>query len=87
MTDGLYGGAGFVEGWVGWEGRDASFVIDLDEIKEIHTIETDFLHQLGAWVLLPVQCRMRFHLTVRNMLWLLSGIFLRTGVRRYSLWE
>lgn len=53
LTDGLFGGAGFVEGWVGWEGRDASFVIDLGEVKEISSVETDFLHQLGAWVLLP----------------------------------
>lgn len=53
LTDGLFGGAGFVEGWIGWEGRDASFVIDLGEVKEINSVETDFLHQLGAWVLLP----------------------------------
>ncbi|MDE5676338.1 DUF4838 domain-containing protein [Phocaeicola sp.] len=55
LTDGLFGGSGFVEGWVGWEGRDASFVIDLGEVKEINSIEADFLHQLGAWVLLPTK--------------------------------
>ncbi|MDE6146894.1 MAG: DUF4838 domain-containing protein [Bacteroidales bacterium] len=57
LTDGLFGGAGFVEGWVGWEGRDAAFVIDLGQVREIRSIETDFLHQLGAWVLLPKQVR------------------------------
>lgn len=57
LTDGLFGGAGFVEGWVGWEGRDASFVVDLGDVSEIHSIEADFLHQLGAWVLLPEQVR------------------------------
>lgn len=53
LTDGLYGGATFVEGWVGWEGTDGSFVIDLGNVKEFTTIESDFLHQLGAWILLP----------------------------------
>ncbi len=55
LTDGLFGGAGFVEGWIGWEGKDASFVIDLGQVKEISSIESDFLHQIGAWVLLPTQ--------------------------------
>lgn len=53
LTDGLYGGATFVEGWVGWEGIDAAFVVDLGEEKEFTTIECDFLHQLGAWILQP----------------------------------
>lgn len=53
LTDGLYGGTTFVESWVGWEGRDADFVIDLGENKQISRISTDFLHQLGAWILLP----------------------------------
>ena len=53
LTDGLYGGTTYVESWVGWEGRDAEFILDLGEEKEFSRIETDFLHQLGAWVLLP----------------------------------
>lgn len=53
LTDGLFGGTTYVEGWVGWEGRDAEFVMDLGEEKSISSIETDFLHQLGAWILLP----------------------------------
>lgn len=53
LTDGLLGGATFVESWVGWEGVDASLTIDLGEAKNFTTVETDFLHQLGAWVLLP----------------------------------
>lgn len=53
LTDGLHGGAGYVEGWVGWEGKDADFVLDMGEEKAIKHIESDFLHQLGAWVLLP----------------------------------
>ena len=53
LTDGLYGGTTYVESWVGWEGRDAEFILDMGEEKSFSRIETDFLHQLGAWVLLP----------------------------------
>ena len=53
LTDGLYGGSTYVESWVGWEGADAAFVLDMEEGKEFTKIESDFLHQLGAWVLLP----------------------------------
>ena len=53
LTDGLYGGSTYVESWVGWEGTDAAFILDMNEEKEFSKIECDFLHQLGAWVLLP----------------------------------
>ena len=53
LTDGLFGGFTFVESWVGWEGRDAALILDLGEKKQVNSIEADFLHQLGAWILLP----------------------------------
>ena len=53
LTDGLYGGTTYVESWVGWCGRDAEFIIDLGEEKSFSQISVDFLHQLGAWILLP----------------------------------
>lgn len=53
LTDGLYGGTTYVESWVGWEGENADFIIDLGEEKTFNHISTDFLHQLGAWILLP----------------------------------
>lgn len=53
LTDGLFGGTTYVESWVGWEGTDGSFVVDLGREMEFTTIESDFLHQLGAWILLP----------------------------------
>ncbi len=55
LTDGLFGGSTFVESWVGWEGIDGSFIVDLGENKDFHSVETDFLHQLGQWILLPVK--------------------------------
>ncbi|MDR1402830.1 MAG: DUF4838 domain-containing protein [Tannerellaceae bacterium] len=53
LTDGLYGGATFNESWVGWAGKDAEFIIDLKETKEVQRVEADFLHKLGSWILLP----------------------------------
>ncbi len=53
LCDELYGGTTYVESWVGWEGKDAAFILDMGEDKEFTRIETDFLHQLGAWILLP----------------------------------
>lgn len=53
LTDGLFGGASYVDSWTGWEGRDGAFTLELDGEKEITTIEADFLHQLGSWILLP----------------------------------
>lgn len=57
LTDGLYGGMTFTEGWVGWEGIDAAFILDLDSINEFTTIQTDFLHQLGQWILQPLNVK------------------------------
>ena len=54
LTDGLYGGQTYQDSWVGWEGIDASFVVDLGETKKITSVETDFLHQIGAWILAPL---------------------------------
>lgn len=55
LTDGLYGGTTYVESWVGWVGCDGAFIVDLGKIQNIHHAETDFLHQLGAWILLPTR--------------------------------
>lgn len=53
LTDELYGGTTFAESWIGWEGKDGAFVLDLGSVRDIRSVETDFLHQLGAWILLP----------------------------------
>ena len=37
LVDGLFGGATFVDSWIGWEGTDGAFVIDLGETKEIQS--------------------------------------------------
>ncbi|HMP29778.1 MAG TPA: DUF4838 domain-containing protein, partial [Saprospiraceae bacterium] len=53
LTDGMYGGTTFADSWVGWEGSDGSFVLDLGEKTSFETVTVDFLHQLGSWILLP----------------------------------
>ena len=53
LTDGLFGGQIFGESWIGWEGQDATLIVDLGEKKEIKSISADFLHHLGSWILLP----------------------------------
>lgn len=55
LTDGLFGGSTFVESWVGWEGKDGALVVDLGQSKEFRIIETDFLHQVGQWILFPLK--------------------------------
>lgn len=53
LTDGLFGGASFADGWTGWEGQDGAFILDLGSGQEFSAVTADFLHQLGAWILLP----------------------------------
>lgn len=53
LLDELYGGTAFVESWVGWEGKNAEFILDLGKEEEVRVVESDFLHQLGQWVFLP----------------------------------
>lgn len=53
LTDGLFGGTTYKDSWIGWEGIDTDMTIDLGKPTEIHSIDTDFLQQLGAWILQP----------------------------------
>lgn len=55
LTDGLYGGTTFMESWVGWEGKDGAFVIDLGEVKRLQTVSVDFLYLVSHWILLPLE--------------------------------
>lgn len=53
ISDGIYGGSSFVESWIGWEGCDACFIVDLGSEKAIQSVTGDFLHQLGQWIFFP----------------------------------
>lgn len=54
LTDDLYGGTTFGQGWIGWEGKDAEFTVDLGSDIDFTMIESDFLQNLSSWVFLPV---------------------------------
>ncbi len=71
LTDGLLGGATFNESWVGWEKNDGEVIIDLGEIKDIETVEADFLHKLGSWILIPKN--MTCHISTDNKNFTLLG--------------
>ena len=53
LTDGLFGGTTYKDAWIGWEGTDVDLTVDLGKPTEIHSIDTDFLQQLGSWILQP----------------------------------
>lgn len=50
LTDGLLGGNTFNQCWLGWEGTDGSFILDMGEEKEISSISIDFLQAWGDWI-------------------------------------
>lgn len=54
LTDGLFGGTTYKDSWIGWEGIDVDITIDFGKVTEIQSIDTDFLQQLGAWILQPL---------------------------------
>lgn len=39
LTDELFGGTTYVESWVGWNGTDGAFILDLGEEKSFTRIE------------------------------------------------
>ena len=58
LTNGVHGGTDFDAQWVGWDGVDAEFTIDLGVAKTLSLIETNSLSNSESWVLHPdnVEC-------------------------------
>ena len=40
-------------GWIGWQGDDGVFILDMDEAKDVSSVHCDFIHQVGQWSLFP----------------------------------
>ncbi len=54
LTDGLLGSEDFRDGyWLGFQGDDMVFELQLDDPLEIASINMSFLQNTGAWILLP----------------------------------
>ncbi len=54
LTDGLLGSeTNRSEYWLGFEGDDLIFEIDLGKEQQISEISTNFLQRTGSWILMP----------------------------------
>lgn len=40
-------------GWIGWQGDDGIFILDMNDVKSVSSVNSDFIHQVGQWSLLP----------------------------------
>ena len=53
LVDGQFGDPGFGQGWLGWEGNHADFIIDLGETRTINRVFTRALTDENAWIFFP----------------------------------
>lgn len=54
LTDGRLGSVHFDDGnWIGIQGEDLEFKLDLGEVREINSIEMGFLQDQKSWIFLP----------------------------------
>ncbi len=53
LTDGLKGINDYHFNWLGFEGDDMIAIVDLKEMQQIHSIQTDFLQENYSWIFLP----------------------------------
>jgi hypothetical protein len=53
LTNGVRGANDFKVHWLGWEAKDFSLVLDLEEIVEAETIEISTLYDPKSWILHP----------------------------------
>jgi hypothetical protein len=53
LTNGVRGANDFKVHWLGWEARDFSLVLDLEEVVEATTIEISTLYDPKSWILHP----------------------------------
>lgn len=53
LTDGLSGGSVYKSGWLGFDGTDADFTVDLGSIMPVNSISIGTITDPKAWVLFP----------------------------------
>lgn len=67
LTDGYLAGNSSKEpGWIGWQGSDGAFILNMKEVKEISSISTDFIHHVGQWSLFPKAVNYSYSVDGRN---------------------
>ncbi|WP_338410777.1 glycoside hydrolase family 92 protein, partial [uncultured Flavobacterium sp.] len=54
LIDGIYGNENWRKGeWQGYQSQDFECIIDLQYLKEIHAIASNYLQDTRAWILMP----------------------------------
>ncbi|MEZ5195641.1 MAG: chitobiase/beta-hexosaminidase C-terminal domain-containing protein [Bacteroidales bacterium] len=54
LIDGLRGSDNYRDGyWLGFQGKDLEFEVDLGEVLEIKSIAASFFQNTGAWIFMP----------------------------------
>jgi hypothetical protein len=54
--------------WQGWQGRNASFIIDLGKMDSISTVQLNFLENSSAWIVGPKSFQVRIGQTETEVL-------------------
>jgi len=69
LTDGLRGSDNFRDGyWLGFQGEDMEFELELHEPLVINNISCSFYQQTGAWIFMPKQLTFEVLDEERNIL-------------------
>ncbi len=53
LVNGKFGGPGYNQGWLGWEGSHADFIIDIKETQSINRVFTRALTEENSWIFYP----------------------------------
>jgi len=53
LTNGIIGTADWNNHWLGYEGQDLEFVITLDQVQTIESVETSFIQDACSWIFHP----------------------------------
>ena len=53
LTNGITGTADWNNHWLGYEGKDLEYIITLDQVQAIESVETSFIQDAGSWIFYP----------------------------------
>lgn len=72
LLDGIFGSENWRKGdWQGYQGQDFEAVIDLQEIKSISEIHSNFLQDQRSWILMPT--KVEYYTSIDNVNFNLVG--------------
>jgi len=54
LTDGIKGWDDYHMHWLGFEGEDMEATIDLGAVRDVSSIDTDFLQDIESWIFMPL---------------------------------